>query len=493
MTSYRVPLIIRGRVIDSCDLQFGGRRQAADFSTADVKQHLGNMALSTPSSLADLYQLSFAQILEYLAELGARLAFDKNAYIREAFELSCRTSGLTEDILRNCYENLGGFFQAARLRDNVERTIGVRHLEGWVARRLDDGCVESIRAFGSRAVHIIAGNVPGVAALSIARNALTRSDAIIKSPSNDPLTGAAIARTMIDFAPDHPLTRHVTVAYWKGGDDAVEAVLYQPRNIEKIIAWGGLSSIKHIAKYIQPGIDLLTLDPKLSSTIIGREAFASAVVMREVADKLANDVGALNQEACVNARVVYVQTGTDDNGIETANRFGRLLFEAIQALPPHVSGPAAALDGELADEIESLKLTSEDHQVIGGGLAGAVLISQIEEPVEFARILTNRVANIVPFDSLETPIHAVTAYTQTIGIYPESLKSAIRDRLVFHGAQRLVSLGYATQVTFPGLQDGIEPLRRMCKWVTDESWNSEEIPIPSRRQPAQRAVPMAGS
>jgi hypothetical protein len=488
--SYSVPLIIRGRVIDSPDVRYGGRRQEVGFGTADVKKYLDAMALPTPSSLADLYQLSFAQILDYLDELGTRLAFKKNSYMQEAFELSCMTSGLTEDILRNCYENIGGFFQAGLLRDNVERTIGVRYLEGWVAKRLDNGCVESIRAFGSRAVHIIAGNVPGVAALSIARNALTRSDAIIKSPSNDPLTGAAIARTMIDFAPDHPLTRHVTVAYWKGGDDAVESVLYQPRNIEKIIAWGGFSSIKHIAKYIQPGIDLLTLDPKLSSTIIGQDAFASVAVMREVAEKLANDIGVLNQEACVNARVVYVQTGTDEKGIETANRFGSLLFEAIQALPPHVSGPAAAMDGELADEIESLKLTSEDHKVIGGGIDGAVLISQIGEPVEFSRILANRVANLVPFDSLETPIQAVTAYTQTIGIYPESLKSAIRDRLVFHGAQRLVSLGYATQVTFPGLQDGIEPLRRMCKWVTDESWNSEEIPMPSQTKPAQQTVPM---
>jgi Acyl-CoA reductase (LuxC) len=490
MTVYRVPLIIRGRLVESSDAHFGGRRPDTSFGTSDVRRYLHEMALSTPSSLADLYQLSFAQILAYLAELGTRLDFNENTYLQEAFELSCKTSGLTEAILRNCYENIGGFFRESVLRDNVERTIGVRYLEGWVSHRLDNGCLESIRAFGCRSVHIIAGNVPGVAALSIARNAVTRGDAIIKSPSNDPLTGAAIARTMIDLAPDHPITRHVTVAYWKGGDEDVESVLYQPKNVEKIIAWGGLASIKHIAKYIQPGIDLVTLDPKLSSTIIGREAFATEAEMREVAERLANDIGVLNQEACVNARVVYVQTGTDAAGVDTANRFGALLFAALQAMPPHVSGPAAAMAGELADEIESLKLTSEDHKVIGGGIDGAVLVSQLGEPVEFARILTNRVANLVPFDSLHTPIRAVTAYTQTIGIFPESLKSEIRDRLIFHGAQRLVSLGYATQITSPTLQDGIEPLRRMCKWVTDESWNSEDTPMPSRTKPGPREPAM---
>jgi hypothetical protein len=199
-----------------------------------------------------------------------------------------------------------------------------------------------------------------------------------------------------------------------------------------------------------------------------------------VAEKLANDIGVFNQEACVNARVVYIQTGTDENCIRTANRFGAMLYDSIQALPPHVSSPAKALDHELADEIESLRLTSDSHKVVGGGVNGCVLISQIDEPVEFARILSNRVANLVPFDDLETPIRAVTAYTQTIGIYPESLKPTIRDRLVFHGAQRLVSLGYATQLSFPGPQDSVEPMRRMCKWIIDEAWSADGVPLLSR-------------
>jgi len=67
------------------------------------------------------------------------------------------------------------------------------------------------------------------------------------------------------MAPDHPITRHVSVAYWKGGDTAVEEHLYDPRRIEKIIAWGGFAGIKHLTQYLQPGLDLITLDPKHSA------------------------------------------------------------------------------------------------------------------------------------------------------------------------------------------------------------------------------------
>jgi hypothetical protein len=85
----------------------------------------------------------------------------------------------------------------------------------------------------------------------------------------------------------------------------------------------------------------------------------------------------------------------------------------------------------------------------------------------------------VPVDSIETPIRAVTAYTQTIGIYPDALIPEIRDRLAFHGVQRLVSLGYATRRVVAGPSDGIEPMRRMAKWIMHETYDPEIVaPIP---------------
>ena len=480
---FQVPLIIRGRVILDRDLEFGGRRGGASFASADVRKHLAALTVDTPSSLQDLYRLRFDELLDYLADLGTRLSLDRNPYVNEAFELSRRTSGLSVEQLRNVYRTFGRLFNRDYLREMMERTVGVKYLEDWVEGTVSSGARVAIRAFGARAVHIVAGNHPGVSALTIARNALTRSDAIIKTPSNDPLTAAAIARTMVDMAPDHPLTKHLSVAYWKGGDAEVEEILYQPRNIEKIIAWGGFASISHISKYIQPGIDLITLDPKLSSTIIGKDAFADARTMRSVAERLAVDVGANNQEGCINARVIYVESGTDPQGVANAKSFGKMLYDAIQALPSHVSAQANTYDPELAEEIQGLRLASMEHDIIGGGVEGGVIVSHHSDPVDFARLLYHRTANLVPVDDLEIPIRAVTAYTQTIGIYPETLKAKIRDRLALHGAQRLVSLGYASNsnvMSVAGPQDAIEPTRRMCRWIVDEACDPGKIPLLSQ-------------
>lgn len=472
-TGFTVPLLLRGQIIDEASVEFGGRRGGISFRAPDLSKHLNELTLSAPSRMADLYSISLDEIFDFLAALGKRLHPADNPYLQQSFELSRATSGLSDSILRHHYNGIPSFFERDVVRDIAERLIGIDYLEGWVEQpeTIKRNTRLSIRAVGARAVHIIAGNVPVVGVTTVIRNAITRSDAIIKTPSNDPLTTAAVVRTMIDMAPDHPITRHVSVAYWKGGDAQIEEHLYDPRRVEKIIAWGGFAGIKHLTQYLQPGLDLITLDPKHSSTIIGREAFADEPTLDSVAKRLALDVGVLNQEGCVNARVVYVQSGTDADGLERANELGKRMFAALQSLPDHLSTPHKAFDPELKAELDALAFVEDEFRLYGGRRnEGAVIVSQSDTAVDFARMLACRVANIVPIDDVETAVRSVNSYTQTIGIFPESLKTALRDRLAFQGAQRLVSLGgAATLMRTPQPQDGIEPLRRSVKWITDES------------------------
>jgi hypothetical protein len=477
---YNAPLIIRGKVYDDCDQAFGGRRDGVSFYAPDAAKYASQLTLSAPSKMADLYELKFEDLVDYLYELGQRLPLSKNAYMQEALEVSCLTSGQTEPMLRYQLEYMPQMlFSREELRNSIERSIGVDYLEGWVPQPAGvvPGLSARCRAFGARCVHIIAGNSPLVAYLTVIRNALTRSDCIIKAPSNDPLTAIAIVRTMVDMAPDHPITKHVAVGYWKGGDERVESAIYDPRKVEKIIAWGGFASIKHITQYLQPGLDLISQDPKLSSTIIGKEAFKDDETMRHVARRLALDVGAANQEGCVCARVIYVESGTDAAGVEKLNKLGELTFNALQKLPSNISTPHPAFDPELKEEIDGLRFMDDDFKIFGGrSNEGAIIVSQEDEPVDFSRMLAGRCGNLVPIDDVETAVKSVNAYTQTIGVYPDQLKLALRDRLGYHGGQRLVSLGGAAtgQHSFER-QDAIESVRRMVKWVMEEDRDGAEL------------------
>jgi acyl-CoA reductase-like NAD-dependent aldehyde dehydrogenase len=476
--TYQIPLVARGALVTGSWKTYPGRRGNISFSSPDCTNQLSRLVLANPASMSDLYSLSFDSILDYLEALGELLSIDRNDDLAQAFALSKMTSGLPDSVLESAYRKIPRLFGREVVKEAADKCVGLPYLEGWVREKLGDGSVVSVRAFGARCVHIIAGNVPLTAAATVVRNAVTRSDALIKTPSNDPLTAVAIAKTMIRMAPDHPLTKHLAVAYWPGGNEEIESRLYHPRNVEKIIAWGGMASIKHIARYIQPGIDLITLDPKFSASIIGKEAFDSKQSLEDVAIRLATDVGVYNQEGCVNARVIYVECDMSSEGMHQLNALGQRVQECFAFLPASISNEPkqSSISRDLEAEVTALQVNEESYRVYGRDIEhGIVVVSQFDDPVDFHERLGNRVANLVPVPSIEAAFRFITAQTQTIGVYPDSLKRRIRDRLAFYGAQCIVSLGYAAQVSLATPQDGLEPVRRMCKWIVEKQCSPESV------------------
>jgi hypothetical protein len=471
-----IPAIIRGKIVEDNLVTFTGRGDALTFVTPDPHRYVNEFALSSPTMLRDLYALSFDEILDYLDELGQRLNINDNEHMQWARELTYATSPATKPLIDNDFRGVGRFFERDRVRQVADKQIGLDYLNGWVDSTLPDGTVASVRAFGARALHIIPGNGGGSAANAIVKNAFTRSDCIIKTPSNNPFSAVAIARTMCEMAPDHPITKHVTVAYWRGGDEELERRLYQPHNIDKILAWGGFASVKHVTRYIQPGLELISLDPKFSASVIGEEALSTDEELREAALRLAVDTGAGNQQFCSSARVAYVVTGDRADAVERVNRLGEYVYEELMALPTAMSTKSKQYDAELRSNVESARLQDDFYYVVGGeDDEGCVIVSQLPDPVDFSALLNDRTVNLVPVETIDEALSHFDSYTQTVGVYPENVKEQLVDVAPFYGVQRFVSLGYSSLHTGATPHDGIEVERRMCKWIVNQS--SQPIPL----------------
>jgi hypothetical protein len=488
MAGFQIPLIIRGEVIEDYEIEYHDRSGEGDsFITPNIRKYLNKLVVKSPAALEDLYRISFDEICDYLDELRQRLDLRTNKYWQHAFDVACHSSNLSRGVLEAIFLNSPKALARGNVRRIAETQIGINYLEGWVRTVQWDGRMIDVRAVGTRAVHVIAGNVPVVPITTLLRNAITRSDAIVKTPSNDPVTMGAIARTMIEMAPAHPLTRHLSVAYWKGGDETVEEVLYRPQNIERIVAWGGFASIKHITKYLQPGIDLIPLEPKSSTTLIGKEALTDDATMREVARRVAADMGGLDQEACTNARVMFLESGTDEAGIALANKFGELLFRAVQELPPNISGGPTKFDPALKAELQAISQQEDFYRIFTehGRIekTGAVIVSQLSEQVDFPSLLYGRVGNIVPVDQIDEALNSFSAATKAAGIFPDELRTRLRDKGALMGGQSFMPIGYATiGAAGVGPNDGIEPERRMCRWAVDLRVDPKVMPGPWMRE-----------
>lgn len=106
--------------------------------------------------------------------------------------------------------------------------------------------------------------------------------------------------------------------------------------------------------------------------------------------------------------------------------------------------------------------------------------------MEFYDKLNNRVVNFVPVDDLGDVLKWCDDTTQTVGIYPEAIRSKWLDLFALAGVQRLVSLAGGDPMTVyanshhmpPGSpHDGIEPMRRSVRWVVDMRPVAREIPL----------------
>lgn len=79
--------------------------------------------------------------------------------------------------------------------------------------------------------------------------ALSKSDILIESPSNDSLTANAIARTMIELDASGPVSKHVALACWKDSDEAMERNILRTTRIDNR-PWSNGGPVEIVAEYL---------------------------------------------------------------------------------------------------------------------------------------------------------------------------------------------------------------------------------------------------
>jgi len=419
------------------------------------------------SELPPLLDVPIDEIIAFLAEAGKRMDLDSNPYLREAMEHTVRTNLLPPRVIENLFRSAPQFLT----REGLEATVRANFadpavLDGWVERTDALGNRGALRAYPPRMIHMLAGNSPTGCISSIAQGALVKAVNVFKMPSSDPFTCVAMLRTMADIDPSHPVVRSMSAVYWRGGDEEVERTLYRPQYFDRIVAWGGGEAIQNVIRYLGPGLQLVSFDPKTSISMIGREAFGSPEAIAEVAELTAADATVFNQDACLATRFVFVEG--DREGIEA---YCEVLQERLGHDRFSASAKAPAPSSATRDEVETLSLM--DEAKVWGKFDGAGLVVLTEDPVGFHP--SNKTVNVVHLPALEDAVRFVNVATQTVGVYPPGRKADLRDRLASAGAQRVVRLGGAARHVAGSPHDAMFPLQRFVHWISDEDAVSEAM------------------
>ena len=463
------PFFIQGKLVEGSDVVHRSRDLGVNFATPALD--LNSLILPRMQE-GPLFDVPLKEIVDFLVESGERIARPGNPFMESCIERMSQTNVLPLRVIKNQMGLAGQMLGRSILMDVVEQNFpDPRVLDEWVPREDRGGRKGYVRAFPPRLVHVLPGNAAVAAVQSIAWAAMVKSVNLFKMGSSDPFTAVAILRTMAEIDPDHPVVRSMSAVYWRGGDEAIERTLYRPQYFDKIVAWGGGDAINNVVKYLGPGFQLVSFDPKTSISMIGREALVSEARIADAAERTARDVSILNQEACVASRIVFIEGETPE-----VDRFCERLIERIGVDRDNCSAEAPPLDRALVEEIEALQLMDDEFRVWGLG-SGKGLVVRSDQPVDFHPI--NKTANVVRVKALEDALRYVNVATQTVGVYPFERSFALRDRLASGGAQRVTRLGDCGGGCAGNPHDATYPLHRFVHWVAHEDgWTDERDPLP---------------
>jgi len=173
-TTVAVPHFVKGEVVTGSDASYGSfATPALDIDALVWQRTDAGPAFYTPID----------EIIDVLVATGERMKADPSGYLAEAFEAMALVGDLDRGVLQRAYQHLPHMFTREWMEFLIKGELGgIDLLDGWRTVTDPGGRTSQYRAFPPRLVHVLAGNAPGVAAISIIRGALTKGINLLKCP-----------------------------------------------------------------------------------------------------------------------------------------------------------------------------------------------------------------------------------------------------------------------------------------------------------------------
>ena len=316
-----------------------------------------------------------------------------------------------------------------------------------------------VRAMPTRQLHITAGNSPLVPMLSLLRAVWTKSPCALKLPSGAVLPGSLMALIAATAAPHHPITRHLSMVYWRGGDESVERILFLPNAFDRIVVWGApdsVASVRERARFTK----IICFNPRYSVSFIGHEALGEpGGGLDEVAARAVCDSMVENQKACIASLVHYIE-----GSVEDAERYAAAVERVLARWDEQLPHPLLNHHRALLKRIERGVLLDSRvrlHEVDGAYRSGVVVA-----PHDFS-IKDHPMCRLIivrPVSNLDECLRFLHPAVATVGIAPDDRRRSLRDRIAARGVSNIVPLGHAGATAVGSSHDGMLVLSELVDW-----------------------------
>ena len=431
--------------------------------------------------IGSLHPLDFAAVARYVDAVGRAMA-PTGALVSRALPLAIACSDQPEYFVRLGFADVHAAFDGTALGRAVDRELeycgrpGREYLNGWtdipdaipagamaIARANIGGFTASaararrLRAVPTTQLHITAGNSPVVPAISALRAFATKGAATVKLPSGALVAGAAFALAVHVTDPEHPLTRHASIAYWSGGDDAIESVLLCHRAFERIVIWGSRASVDAVAARAA-GTKTLVFNPRYGVSLVGRAALAPDMV-DEAARRAAQDTFVWNQQACIASLVHYAE----GSGAEIDRYCAALTRELALWDAAHGHRPDRAMVGRIRTARRG-ELADGKWTVNGPPVAPTSAVVRMDRGFDLSAHPQARVVVVRAVGDLTETLNLMHSGVSSVGVFPLERLDGLRDAVCGRGVTSVIPLGEADTLFAGSPHDGMRALSELVSW-----------------------------
>ena len=402
----------------------------------------------------DINKLPLKEITGFINEVGKLWANPDYHLKKEALEIMLQITQFSENELKDDFANVplvmneNIFINKALNADFYTADI----LDQWIVR---GGCEVKAVPRGS-VLHILAGNVPGVELVSLARGLLTKNLNILKTAAANPVSPYYLLKSFIEVDPDHPITRSTSAFHWARGSD-IEKYIY--RKVQSVCVWGGAEAIQAAWNYARPGLEILDYGPKRSMAFVGSATLQNTEKLTATAEALAKDTTIHDQQACHSPHVVFAEGET--------GQFCDALASSLNRLAKIYPRGGESIDRQ--SERTHLRMM---HELSGnkiyhpGNHDWTIIVTN--DFINTAQSPLGRTLFVIPVASLDDAVKHADAYTMVAAFSERSDLEKYRDILSMQGVDRLTDIGRMGLLPADMPHEGRYDLTRLVKFVSTD-------------------------
>ncbi len=372
---------------------------------------------------------------------------------------SLTKAGNTIEFAEETIQVIIGFLDPEFLTQKIKRELGTDN--PFILHRNDfkSDAFEAWAPLGML-VHIVPGNAPTVAPLSILEGLMSGNINILKNSSRNGNFPQLILKGIIDADPSGSLKPFVYAFQLSSSRKDILAALFNAAH--GIAAWGGEESVASVRKMTPDGVRIIDWGHRISFSYVSAHLKADIPSL----ENIAFDICVIEQQACSSPQCLYLETDDNDELFEFAKLFSRVLDQVSRTFPQ----PALSI-AEMAEITNITQVTK-----LGASMGESDVIESDEKTW---RILVDYKSALRPSPLYRTiwikplsktkivkTLRPLRTYLQTAGLACKLDElGEISKELIQAGVTRIKRPGHMLD-GYPGEpHDGVYALQRYCRRI----------------------------